>query len=237
MPPITPVAVSSIATYDGNSFFFTVPTTARPGDALFAVVVIDQIAAQLKNVDSLAIANGWTQVVRLQGASFVAFVLAQTLAASAGPQVAAGFDLSVSTRGAGVLLVYRGPNMPAAAGTGAIVNVVTSTSWPCPSLTPASYSDMYLGIVFVAAAASLTPPAGAVERCDLASTFVSTSTIEVFDLITENTVATGTKIATSGVAQSGIAAAVLIPAGAPPGPGKVIVIDPPGSIGLPRVGV
>jgi hypothetical protein len=100
----------------------------------------------------------------------------------------------------------------------------------------ASINDMYLGIAGVTSASvSVTPPAGTTEREDQAIT--GGRELETFDLHPEATGATGTKTATTGANQSGVAISVALAAAPLIAVDRTIKLDPPGTIGLPTVGV
>jgi len=209
-----------------------VPSTVQPGDSLLFVIAANDLTTG--DVAPSALPGGWSTLERLATATRVANVLRRV---ATDTEPASHTIATVGTTGAGipvggVLLVYRGLDTGAAQVGGAIVDVTASTAFPCPSLTLAAYSDLYLGIAMNTTVATYVPPAGATERFE-AGTSVE---LEVFELLREATGATGTQTATASAAVSGLAAAIALRA-LPPLPAPAITPDVPGAIGFVTVGV
>lgn len=235
MPPAVFVAAAAGDVAGGGMAFF-VPGAARVGDVLIAIgathdnsTVTALIPAEsdfeiLANLELVPPATGRGQV----------WVGRHVITGSESGELALAMTSSPAKLAA-VSLLYRNLNRVAPIVAGQTSNVVASTNFVCPSLALAAYSDLYLGISFVEAAVAVTQPAGALERFDGAG--FGGCQLEVFELLLETPGATGTKIATTAGAQSGIAAAIALAAGAVLGFDKGISFDPPGAIGLPKDGI
>jgi hypothetical protein len=210
-----------------------VPSTVKPGDTLLFVVAGDDITTG--DVAPSSLPAGWSVLARLATATRVCNVLRRiaTLTEPPSHTIATIGVTGLSIPIAGVLLVYRGLDAGAALVDSGIVDVGFSTAYPCPSLTLATYSDLYLGIAASNTMLTFTPPAGTTERFEALSNLV----LEVSELLAEATGPTGTKTATASVAGvGGLAAAIALKA-LPPLPAPAITPDIPGAIGFATVGV
>lgn len=233
MPPIGFIA-GAAATAAGGAFTFAVPSSASPGDVLIAIVATTDTSTALSlttsDFDVLAHleknppATGRGQVWILRHVVIDGDV-AQLVAT---PSIA-------PTNGAAAILLFRGIDPGAELVAGDTSNVVGSKNFVCPSEVLASYSDAYLGIAFAEAAVAITPPAGAAELADVAGVFGACE-LEVFMVLPEAVGVCGTKTATTGANQSGIAAAALV-AAQPVLVAPSITPDIPGAIGFVTVGV
>jgi hypothetical protein len=233
VPPVGFIA-SSPAAAVGNEFAFATPAAANQGDVLIAIIattdnstVLSVTSTDFETLAHLEIAppaSGRGQIWVLRHVVVDGDVAQLVATASATP-----------TKGAGVMLLFRGLDPFAALVAGDTSNVVGATNFACPSGVLAAYSDMYLGIAFVEASVDVTPPAGTTELADVAGVFGACE-LEVFQLLAEAVGATGTKTATTAAAQSGMAAAALLAAQAVQ-VAPSITPDIPGAIGFVTVGV
>lgn len=234
MPPASFVTAIAGAAASGDDFAtFQIPSIVKAGDTLVAIVALD--SADL-GVDSDSVEDsGWERINDFAGpgSNLWAFRRERALGDTSG--IAFEFFGTLGNPGAAALVVYR--SVPA--GTPPVgashASIAASTNFGCPSRVLTSYSDLYLGIVFVeTAATAVAPPAGATERIEVQGGGV---TLAVFDYLAEATGSTGVKTATTGANQSGIAASIALAADAIVGVGKAFAFDPVGAIGLPSKGV
>lgn len=229
MPPAVFVDKAVGVDTAGDLITFTLPATVRAGDVLLALVAGDPTQTG-PTADSLL---EWSLLTTLAVGPAIVYVLRRTATDDEGVSTAIAFNGAWLM---GVLMDYRGVDAAAAAIGSAIANIAASTNFACPSETLARYSDLYLGIAVVTSAATgVTPPAGTIERHEQQA---GGRTLEVFELLAEAPGATGTKTATTGANQSGVAASIAL-AALPTlhGLDYPIVLDPPGTIGLPMEGV
>lgn len=230
MPPV--VFVDKVAgTVNAGVVSFAPPVLTKPGDTLLAVVLLDPANADFDPTS--AVSAAWENLATHQGANAAVFVARRIAAADDGAEV----ELELTGPGLwvlAVLLVYRGldPAAPLVASSASDVNA--STNFVCPSRALTTYSDLYLGIAGVSSAAvAVAPPAGTTERYDAGA---GGRELEVFDFLAEATGATGTKTATTGANQSGIAASYAL-AALPVQTAQGVAFDPAGAVGLPVRGV
>jgi len=226
VPPILFIA-STAGSLGASSFTFDMPTKARPSDVLIAAM---WTANTGQNVDD---DPTWIELLSLTTGSGQLLVVGRVVDGTEGHTI----ELPIANPGGAFLvaglLMYRGAGLSLGPVDGSGTLVSASTNWPCPSRTPAVYSDMYLGFACSTTATAFAPPGGCIERFEAASV----GELEIFELLPEATTATGVKTATTGVAGSGLAASALIPAGGLVAIGKVLAFDPPGALGLPTEGV
>lgn len=236
MPPAAFIAASgatlSIGGTGATRLTALVPSTMQPGDALLFVIAANDRTTG--DVAPTALPDGWNVLDRFATATRVVNVLRRIATDTEPPSHTI---VMVGTTGAGiavggVLLVYRGLDSGAPRVDGGIVDVTAATAFPCPSLTLAAYSDLYLGIAMNTTVATFAPPAGATERFEA----LSNVELEVFELLREAAGATGTQTATASGTVSGLAAAVAFKT-LPPLPAPAITPDVPGAIGFVTVGV
>jgi hypothetical protein len=236
MPPAAFIAAAgatlSIGSTGATSLTALVPTTVQPRDSLLFVIAASDLATG--DVAPTTLPAGWSVLGRFATTTRVVNVLRRIATDTEPPSHTIA---TVGTTGAGiavggVLLVYRGLDSGAPRVDGGIVDVTASTAFPCPSLTLAVYSDLYLGIAMNTTVATFAPPSGATERFEA----VTNVELEVFELLREATGATGTQTATASGAVSGLAAAIALKT-LPPLPAPAITPDVPGAIGFVTVGV
>lgn len=241
MPPATFIAAAAAPTFGtnpntGNTMITCLtPSATKTGDTL--LFVVPAIASGTGAVDVGQLPAGWSVIGSFISAGARIVTVLRRVATDAEPPSHA-ITVSGVTAAGGALLVYRGLDAGAALIAGAIADVSVSTNFPCPTQTLTTYSDLYLGIVFVqSASVVVTQPGGTTERFDAAEAPTGApSEVEVFELLKEATGATGTQTATTAATQSGLAASVLLKT-LPALPAAVIVPDIPGAIGLVTVGV
>lgn len=234
MPPASFVAATAGSAGVGDDFAtFQIPAIAKPGDTLVAIVALD---ADDTGLDTDAVLElGWSELNDFGSPGSNLYAFRRELAQGEASGVAFELLGTLTNPGLAAMLVYRGLDNGAAV-VGATGSVITaSTNFVCPSRVLTSYSDLYLGIVLVdTAATAIAPPGGTTERLELQTTG---RTLAVFDFLAEATGSTGTKTATTGANQSGIAAAIALAALPIVGFGKAFAFDPIGTIGLPSKGV
>lgn len=233
MPPA--IYVGSDTDDGPTAFTFAIPTAARAGDAMIMVVATEDQSIGNGLADELA--DGVEVLGELETAQGQIFVLRYVVTGeeTSGSVVVDLQIAAVADRG-GAMVCYRGLETAAPSGAAAAVNVAGSTSFPAPSQTLVRYSDLYLGIVFSRTAiASLTAPAGTTERVEFYDG--ASDRLQIFELLQEAPGPTGIRTTAANVASSGIAASIALAATGLVGVGKVIVLDPPGGIGLPTEGI
>lgn len=230
MPPAQFIAkVAGSWTAATDLVTFATPTIARPGDQLLAVIACDTL------VDDLVEGQDWETIGILTAGTARALVVRHICAGDEPASLSLQLD-SVPSWSLSVLLVYRDLDDTAALVGNTASLITTSTNFQCPSQTLTTYSDLYLGIVIVTSAAvSVTEPAGTTERHDGTAGGVSKE-LEIFELLTEVTGATGSKTATTVAPQTGMAASIALKAKPTLRP-AAIVPDVAGAIGLVTVGV
>jgi hypothetical protein len=222
---------AAAATYAAGpkTFTFLTPSSVKERDSMLAFVATDSAASTIASLPA-----GWELLATYTLAARRLFVL-RRFAAEEEP-ASHVFTMSSAVDQGALLLVYRGLDLNAALIEGSATQIATSTNFVCPSRTLVAYSDLYLGIVFVSSSnVAVTHPAGTTERIDAGDAGIATE-MEAFELLPEVTGATGTKAATTGANQSGLAASVLF-ATLPPQPAPSITPDIPGAIGFTNVGV
>ena len=230
MPPAIPVAtVAAVA--GAQAFTFTTPATTKVRDSVLLVLATDSTNGPDLTAAS---SSGWSQLGSFtSGASKIWLLRREALLEDTG-NVSIPF-LAALAWGIGAALVYRNLNTGAALVGSSSTAIAASTNFVCPAQVLGQYSDLYLGIVLVTSAATaVAPPAGCTERIEVQT---GGRTLEVFDVLAEATGTTGTKTATTGAAQTGIAASAALSADAIVGYGLQFSFDPIGAIGLPSKGV
>lgn len=232
MPPAVAVATAEILVDAGADFATsTIPSNAKAGDTLVAIIALDSADAGLDPDD----ADGWELLEDHAGPNSNLWIFRRAF--EAGDSGAVSIELlgTLGNPGAGALLVYRGLDPSAAAVGASSSSIAAATNFVCPSRILTRYSDLYIGVVVVdTAATAVAPPAGTIERREVQHTGI---TLEVFDYLAEATGSTGTKTATTAGAQSGIASSVALAAAGLIGAGKSFTFDPVGAPGLPTEGI
>lgn len=232
MPPA--LVISSVANeaIDGGDFFvdFIVPATAKPRDALIVIVAADD-AADGPDFDELG--STWEELAELDASTGrKLWVLRHEVAVGDVGALRIPFDVQPAI---GVLIVLRNVNLGAAAVGSSATAIAASTNFVAPSRGLAAYSDLFLGVVLVeSAAVAVGHPANTTEVIE---NQYDGQTLEVFAYYREDVGASGTKTATTGAAQSGIAASIALAADPVIGAGKSFDVDPVGTFGLPSFGV
>lgn len=222
MPPASFIAsVAGVWSAGPKQYSFLIPSTVKPGDSMLIVSL---------HQTSLTVPTGWSLVVNDTSADFAIVIMRREVTESEGAAVVVTYGGPSGSNYPAVLLVYRGLNGAQLAPiASSFANVVGSVTFPCPSRTLTTYSDLFLGICQATIAGrTFTPPAGATERFD--------TDVEVFDLFPEAVGATGSKDATASAASQGTALSLIFAAG-PVQIAPSIVPDVPGAIGLVTVGV
>jgi hypothetical protein len=212
---------------------FATPAARKVGDTYLAIIV-----TQAESGLDPDLSPEWEEMAVLTPSGTETIVVARRIAAEDDPGTLTITLTAAGTFIVSALVVYRDLNTTPAivAPDASATRITASTNFVCPSRTLTRYSDLYLGIVAVTSAAvAVTPPAGTTERHDASDG--AGHELEVFDLLAETVGATGTKIATTAGAQSGIAASLALASLPVQGLGKSFAIAPVGSIGLPTVGV
>ncbi len=230
MPPAIPIAQAT-GTVGAQSFTFTTPATTKEGDSMIAILAVPFLNDGPDFDDDEL--EGWEELTRLNGGGASLWIL-RRIAELGDPGTIEIPFLDALSWGLGVIAVYRG--LAVADPVGATVAVIAaSTSFACPAQVLDTYSDLYLGIAFVnTAATAVTPPGGTTERHEEQA---GGRTLEVFELLAEATGTTGVQTATTGAAQSGLAASIALATNPIIGFGKSFTVDPIGSIGLPSEGI
>lgn len=228
MPPALFVAADS-AIIGVDSVRFEIPTTSKAGDTLLAIVARKTSDAAPVDPDD------WTAAATFVGATYTIHVYRRERVASESAHVDIAFDGNIVDPALGVIAVYRNLNTGADLVASSSANVAASVNYPCPSLVLSTYSDLYIGIPFLATnEVAITPPAGGTTRIH---NHGDGMTLDVFDVLREAVGASGVQIAVAASAQTGIAAALVLAAGPVIGVGKSFSFDPIGAIGLPSRGV
>ncbi len=229
MPPAIVVGSSANDAIDGgdSSITFAVPSVARARDALIAVVVdvVDNIP-----IDS----DSWELLATWANSTAKIWVFRHEVAADDPSAVELAF-VDPFTAGIGVLLAIRNTNVGASVVSESASTITASTNFVCPSRGLSTYSDLYLGFAFVETnEVAVAPPAGATE---IIENQYDGKTLEAFAYYHEAIGPTGTKTATTGANQSGVAASIALAADPLVGLGKSFVVEPAGTFGLPSFGV
>lgn len=235
MPPVVFIGSTQAVPVADVLTFTNLPARAQPGDLLVAIV-----AAQ-DTVWSVVPVNGtWGTFFPTADAGSTFFFMRREMVAGDGPSFSFNLrdvvNAPVSGWAIGTLMVYRGVTSTAVSTAGQ--SVVASTSYPCPTLTATTYSDIYIGMCLSRLAGStFTPPAGCTERVDYAQlTGGVTRSLSVFDTLPEATGATGAKTATASASSTGLAASVLL-AAKPVMNAAALRADAAGAIGFTSIGV
>jgi hypothetical protein len=229
MPPAVPVAVA-VGVAGASSFTFTAPAATKARDTLLAILQSADSAAGPEYTDELL--DEWTEIATFTGSGSKLWILRREALASDTGNIEIPFD---DIGAIGLLAVYRNLNTGADVVDSDSSAITASSSFACPSLDLVTYSDLYLGIVLVnTAATGVTAPAGCTERAEEQD---SAMTLELFDLLAEDTGATGVQTATTAAPQTGIAASLALAADPFVGFGLSFSFDPVGGIGLPSKGI
>lgn len=227
MPPAAFIAVTAgVQAIDRVAF--TTPSAVKTRDTLLAIIAsIDPDEAQVVDMP-----EGWEQLAEFPLLNGIITILRREVVDEEPPthEVALVADPFVVA----ALIAYRGldANSPMLEATATAINA--STNFVCPSRTLTTYSELYLGLVFVSASVAITHPAGTTERYD--ANGAGPSRLQIFELLPELVGATGTKTSTVAAPQSGVAASALFKVQATPLV-QSLVPDVPGAIGFVEVGV
>lgn len=238
MPPA--IFIGAVRSYPNGAFnyrrLFDIPLTVKPGDVMIALRSGDGDATS-NRLDTTNNAYGWKEL----GFSTQAqanFLACARVAKSDDPPT-----VEMQTNGAftweeALLVVYRNLD-PAILQVGAVAanNVAASTNFICPSQLLTKYSDLWLGFVAVKADVAITTPVGTTKRLETVG-YAAGRRFCAFDFLAETPGATGTKTATTGANQNGVAGSLAIAASGLLGGKSLSGISPvPGMLGLPRRGV
>lgn len=211
---------------------FVLPSATREGDTIVAMVGAPIPPA---NGGPDVTDTTWTLEATYATAAGKLWILRRPAEADELGNVEISFPDGFPNSGVAVLGVWRNLDTSAAAVGGSSSAVAASTNFPAPSINLAAYSDLYIGAAFVMTGeVPVTAPAGTTERAEHQA---DNMTLSIFDILPEAAGATGIKTATTGAAQSGLAASIALAANALVGFGKSFTVSPVGTIGLPSKGV
>lgn len=233
MPPATIVGTAA-GTVVGDTITFQMPLRAQEGDVLLAVLAFPPGIVSSFEVDAAGTHDNAliTDVDYRAGALADLFVVQLPFSSDIGATLTLIADASPLWSLA-ALLVAREFEVGAASVEGS-ADVAASTNFACPSLVLPRYSELYVGVAVVTSAATaVTPPAGCVEHIERQ---VAGRTLAVFTYYHEANTATGAKTATTGAAQSGLAAALAYRAKMTL-PAVELKQSAPGAIGFVDIGV
>lgn len=232
MPPAVFIASADVDVSSGvDAATATIPSNTKALDTLVAIIALNSADAGL-DPDA---AVGWELVADHAGPNSNLWILRRAFEEGDSGIVSIELLDALANDGAGALLVYRGLDVSADVVEASEASIVASTNFACPARVLTRYSDLYIGAVVVdTAATAITAPAGCTERIEVQNTGI---TLAAFDFLLEATGSTGTKTATVGANQSGIAASIALAAGALIGFGKSFAFDPTGAPGLPAEGI
>lgn len=231
MPPASFVA-GAVGACAAVAASFTLPSQTKEGDTVVAIV-----GAPLPNVGPAVAGTTWAIEAAFAngGGTFGVWVLRRPALADELGNVAISFPAGFGSGGLALIEVYRNLNTGSAIVASGSADVAASTNFPCPSRMLTSYSDLYVGIVFVTdAAIAVTAPIGGTMRTQ---TTGGGRSLASFDYLAEATGATGVRTATIGVAHNGMASSVALAANPVIGFGKSFSLSPVGTIGLPAEGI
>lgn len=239
MPPsIFKASAFGVWTTGAGTAQLTTPKIAAVGDLLVAIFAWAGTSGQVIDTVNGAPLVGWRQLAELTSpsSSHIIALVHEVAASDVGVNLFA-FS-STGDDGAAAILVYSGLDPDGLLVDGeASEDLVAVASVTSPSLTLATYSDLYLGgsLTGYAAGHTIAPPSGTVERLDSAT---ATQHLELYDWHPEATGATGDRVAAvTGGTVSGVGFALALAAKGAIGPDKAFAFDPPGAYGLPLKGV
>jgi hypothetical protein len=234
MPPVGFFA-SSTSTYDSVAGTCTLltPSAVRANDVLLTV-----LAAPLSEV--VQPPAGWSMIAAMTtGVLPVLVALYRRLATDDEPAQHVFVGTPAGTpHMLGILLLYRGLDRGADVVDHQSIEInPAGTSYPAPSLTLQTYSDLALFAYYSSAGTppDWTPAAGTMARATKKASS-SYGSLFVADQLVEAIGSTGTRTAIASQIGSGYAGSFALKA-EPTLPAPSIVPDVAGAIGLPTVGV
>lgn len=191
---------SSAATFDDVTATVSTPDGVVAGDTMLIFVVGG-------TVDVLP--DGWHDVLDLTSANVITM---EVLRRTADGTESTTYDVVVDGSCAVVMLVYRNIDPTADIVDSAIVDVSGSRTFPCPTLTLESTTDLYIGITTTTDGDSATfaNPFATIERIDATITAGSDHGISVFDLQPGAIGSTGTNTSIASTARDGVAASIAM---------------------------
>lgn len=234
MPPASFVGASVGACSDPNlEATFVLPSTTKGGDTILAFVAVPTVPNDGPDLDELD--PPWTLEATFATADGIVWVMRREAEADELGNIAIPFPDGFPDSGLAILEVWRNLDTGAALVDSDSAAVAADTDFPSPSINLTAYSDLYVGITFVADdEVVVTEPAGTTLRETATGDGM---TLALFDVLEEDVVATGIKTATTPLAQTGIAAAIALTANPLVGFGKSFTMDPVGALGLPAKGI
>jgi len=204
----TNVTVAADTSATTRRITFTAPLKMRAGDQLVAIFGSQGTEFVSATSSTWDFINSFVSATNKRGCAVYRRIVTDSEPSSY------TFDLNVTQETLGALIVYRGLDNAAAWVGGSGVDFAAATVFPCPSRTLTRYSDLYLGVVLTTpVAGSISLPSGwnALGAFFTQSALgVISMRLAIFDIALEAVGATDTQRATDGVAQSGMAASVLL---------------------------
>lgn len=182
---------SSESTFVSLTATVTTPSDIAIGDTMMIVVAGGTVTT---------VPAGWHSVLTQTS---TALVSSTVLRRTADGTEDATYDVVVSATCGVAMLVYRNIDPTADIVDSAITDVTASVTYPCPTLTLVSASDLYIGIaVTTNGVASFAPPFASIERVD------DDTRIATFDLQPGAIGSTGAKTSLASIARTGVAIAL-----------------------------
>lgn len=212
------VAAGTAVTARSTTITLATPAGVLPGDTLLMFAF--SATTTQSDLTTGSLPAGWSLLSRVDTLPNGRLSALARRTVVAGEPATHVFPMTSTGVGApllGVIVAYRGLDPAAALVSGGVAEATATTSFPCPSLTLASASDLYLGWApSNNNTASSTPPAGATERVDQGAAQSGFNRAVVFELRRGVAGATGTQTATASLTVSGVAAAYVLRARSSP---------------------
>lgn len=205
------------------------PESAKPGDLLVMAIGLRIASASVFTIDGDAAFAGWTLVQTIATANNKLYLFTRRMTDDDIGTHTATF--TPTRNGQAGMLALRGVDSIPASGAG--VDVVAGTNWPCPAQTIARLPDAYLGIIVSDVVAATLGSSYELHYTD------GVVGIEMGMLYPS---ATGpmSNAGTTGTNRSGIAASFMLVGDALPDAARdrlTISMQPSGTIGLPVEGI
>lgn len=238
-PLIFPAAVIGTWTGGSSNVSFVVPSNARPGETLELILAFKaNTTSTIVNVGGVPLASsGWTQSAIVTTAANRIIILRKIATDSEPASIVVTF--TGTPDGMGALLVIRQAH-PSILETGLAANDFTAnTSYTAPAQTKTIFSQRHIGLTMAEVSYS---PSLASQCQSIVSGSSGTLGLLVFqhrisvDGLSDLPGTFGPHTASNGASRTGVAASFLITA-VEVARSKLSLPSPPGSIGLPLVGV
>jgi RHS repeat-associated protein len=204
-----PVALRSVATNTGTltstNLSVNVPAGTKAGDVMIAQIATSPTGG-LVNGGPITAPTGWTVI---SDTTNTVHTVNYWHVATASEPTSYTWTYPIPNYGMGGIAAYTGVDNTSPIDQTATANG-SSTTPAAPSVTTTGVDDQLLALVSSSLTSSYTAPTGMTQQWHVGTGVVATGSLNMFDQVTANPAATGTRTATAGTNSPWIATAVAL---------------------------